>query len=191
MADAPDLGSGPERVGGSSPLARTTFIEDFEDNDSYRTVTAQIVAATDRPKVRFPKVIRFRRVEATIYGKTKKYSVLPARLLRRGQARHTQLQILRRSQNRSRKKSPRDCGRITGRRAHWRAVTRRARRAPKARKFPPVHRPPVFPASCRVEFRRVTGKIERAQLGRGRRGIFANRRRRQPQGYCRSRRGVS
>jgi hypothetical protein len=31
------------------------------------------VAATDRPKVRFPKAIRFRRIEATIYGKTKKY----------------------------------------------------------------------------------------------------------------------
>ena len=27
MADAPDLGSGPERIGGSSPLARTSFVK--------------------------------------------------------------------------------------------------------------------------------------------------------------------
>ena len=72
-ADAPDLGSGPERVGGSNPLARTTFIEDFEDNDVYRTVTAQIEAVLEKPKVRFPKIIRFRRIEATIYGKRPKY----------------------------------------------------------------------------------------------------------------------
>ena len=73
MADTPDLGSGSARIGGSSPLARTTFIGVFEENDSYRTVTAQIKAPTEKPNVRFPKVIRFRRVEATIYGKTKKY----------------------------------------------------------------------------------------------------------------------
>jgi hypothetical protein len=29
MADAPDLGSGSERIGGSSPLARTTFCKRF------------------------------------------------------------------------------------------------------------------------------------------------------------------
>ena len=73
MADAPDLGSGPERVGGSSPLARTTFTGDFEENENHRTVTAQILADI-QPKVRIPKVIHFRRIEATIYGKTKKYA---------------------------------------------------------------------------------------------------------------------
>jgi hypothetical protein len=30
MADAPDLGSGSERIGGSSPLARTTFSGHFK-----------------------------------------------------------------------------------------------------------------------------------------------------------------
>ncbi len=73
MADTPDLGSGPERVRGSSPLARTSFVEEIEENDICRTVTAQIEAATEKPNVRFPKAIRYRRVEATIYGKTKKY----------------------------------------------------------------------------------------------------------------------
>ncbi len=29
MADAPDLGSGSERIGGSSPLARTMFFHSF------------------------------------------------------------------------------------------------------------------------------------------------------------------
>jgi integrase len=60
-------------VRGSNPLSRTTIIEDFEENDICRTVTAQIEAAMKKPNVRFPKVIHFRRVEATIYGKTKKY----------------------------------------------------------------------------------------------------------------------
>ena len=62
----------PRRVG-SSPLVRTTFIGVFEDFDSYRTTPAQIQAAPEKLKVRFPKVIRFRRVEATIYGRTEKY----------------------------------------------------------------------------------------------------------------------
>lgn len=69
MADAPDLGSGPERVGGSSPPARTNFFNEIDEFGIYRTVTAQNSADTERPKVRFPKVIRYRRVEATIYGK--------------------------------------------------------------------------------------------------------------------------
>jgi hypothetical protein len=71
MADTPDLGSGSARSGGSSPLARTTFIGDFEENDIYHTVSAQIPEGILTPKLRFPKVIRFRRIEATIYGKTK------------------------------------------------------------------------------------------------------------------------
>jgi integrase len=60
-------------VRGSKPLPRTIFIGDFEENDSYRTVTAQNLAGAEKANVRFPKVIHFRRVEATIYGKTKKY----------------------------------------------------------------------------------------------------------------------
>ena len=42
MADTPDLGSGAERRGGSSPLVRTNFIVDFEENNIYRTNPAQI-----------------------------------------------------------------------------------------------------------------------------------------------------
>jgi integrase len=73
LADTPDLGSGSARIGGSSPLARTTFIEDCEENDICRTVTAQIQTENETPKVRFPKIIRFRRVEAKIYGKKPNY----------------------------------------------------------------------------------------------------------------------
>jgi hypothetical protein len=73
LADAPDLGSGSERIRGSSPLARTTFINEIDKSGIYRTVTAQIPAVNETPKVRFPKVIRYRRIEATIYGKRPKY----------------------------------------------------------------------------------------------------------------------
>ena len=73
MADTPDLGSGAVRRGGSSPLVRTNFIGVFEENGIHRTVSAQIDAPKENPKVRFPKIIRYRRVEATIYGKKPNY----------------------------------------------------------------------------------------------------------------------
>ena len=73
MADTPDLGSGSARIRGSSPLARTTNANKIEVFESYRTNSAQIETVSEQPKVRFPKAIRFRRVEATIYGKTANY----------------------------------------------------------------------------------------------------------------------
>ncbi len=74
MADAPDLGSGSERIGGSSPLARTTLVVSFEDRDIARTISAQIQWVPEKPNVEFPKVIRSRRIGATLYGKTEKYT---------------------------------------------------------------------------------------------------------------------
>jgi integrase len=73
MADAPDLGSGSVRIRGSSPLARTINSNETGEIGIDRTNSAHILTGTERPKVRFPKVIRYRRAKATIYGKTKKY----------------------------------------------------------------------------------------------------------------------
>jgi hypothetical protein len=73
MADTPDLGSGSARSGGSSPLARTTFIGDFEENGFTAQIPHKIEQLDEKPNVRFPKIIRYRRIEATIYGKTKNY----------------------------------------------------------------------------------------------------------------------
>ena len=73
MADTPDLGSGSARIGGSSPLARTIFTRDFEENRFTAQLPHSFEPPDDKPKVKFPKVIRFRRVEATIYGKTENY----------------------------------------------------------------------------------------------------------------------
>ena len=73
MADTSDLGSDAARLGGSSPLARTNFSSVFKENENSRTVLEQIWEGEERPKVKFPKVMRYRRVEATIYGKTKNY----------------------------------------------------------------------------------------------------------------------
>ncbi|MDR3457546.1 MAG: site-specific integrase [Verrucomicrobiae bacterium] len=52
---------------------RTINANKTEDFESYRTVTAQNDRQKGKPKVRFPKGIRFRKVEATIYGKKPKY----------------------------------------------------------------------------------------------------------------------
>jgi hypothetical protein len=73
LADTPDLGSGSARIGGSSPLARTNFSNEIGKIESYRTVTVQNPADVEKPKVRFPKAIRYRRIEATIYGKKPNY----------------------------------------------------------------------------------------------------------------------
>ena len=43
MADAPDLGSGSERIGGSSPLARTTFLGHLEETDSPSMTRAELL----------------------------------------------------------------------------------------------------------------------------------------------------
>jgi integrase len=74
LADTPDLGSGSERIGGSSPLARTNFINEIDVSLDSSTTSAQNSVARESPKVRFPKTISYRRVEATIYGKTRNYS---------------------------------------------------------------------------------------------------------------------
>ena len=60
-------------VEGSSPSSGAIFSNEIKGFDTYRTNRAQILAGLERPQVRFPKTIRFRRIEATIYGKTKKY----------------------------------------------------------------------------------------------------------------------
>ena len=72
MADAPDLGSGSERVGGSSPLARTIFPQVIEVSGVADTVLTQETAETEGANVKYPKRIKYRgRVLATIYGRCK------------------------------------------------------------------------------------------------------------------------
>ena len=60
-------------VVGSSPTSGANFSEEIEDFENHRTNPAQNPPDLERPRVRFPKVIRFRREEATIYGKKPKY----------------------------------------------------------------------------------------------------------------------
>ena len=62
-----------QQVIGSTPIGCTTFPQQNDDSLDSRTVTAQNSAVTNAPKVRFPKVIRFRKIEATIYGKKPSY----------------------------------------------------------------------------------------------------------------------
>jgi hypothetical protein len=44
LADTPDLGSGSARIGGSSPLARTIFTQEFEVSSASNTVLTQETA---------------------------------------------------------------------------------------------------------------------------------------------------
>ena len=60
-------------VVGSSPTSGATFPNKIEGFENCRTNPAQNPPDFERPSVRFPKVIRFRRVEATIYGKKPSY----------------------------------------------------------------------------------------------------------------------
>ena len=76
MADAPDLGSGPVRGGGSSPLSRTTFTEESDRVDLCRTDSAQIPGCLENThpgKMKFPVKVRYRKAEAKIYGKSAAY----------------------------------------------------------------------------------------------------------------------
>ncbi len=76
MADTPDLGSGPARGGGSSPLSRTNFAEENDELYISRTDSAQIpgdLGNARSGKMRFPVKVRHRKAEATIYGKTAAY----------------------------------------------------------------------------------------------------------------------
>ena len=52
MADAPDLGSGPARVGGSSPLARTIFANENGIFGSVDTDATQKTSELGEAKVR-------------------------------------------------------------------------------------------------------------------------------------------
>jgi len=62
-----------KRSAGSSPAMRTTFpLENAGFLDS-RTDSAQVLPESEPPKMKFPKVIRHRKAEATIYGKKKNY----------------------------------------------------------------------------------------------------------------------
>jgi integrase len=52
---------------------RTTFYKGIEGSCNSRTVSAQFLAETEGRKMRIPKIIKHRRFEATIYGKSKNY----------------------------------------------------------------------------------------------------------------------
>ena len=52
---------------------RTTLYKGIEGSCNSRTVSAQFLAETDCRKMRFPKIIKHRRFEATIYGKSENY----------------------------------------------------------------------------------------------------------------------
>ena len=76
MADTPDLGSGPVRGGGSSPLSRTNFTEENEKNGFSRTDSAQNqnhLGNAHVGRLKFPIKIKFRKAVATIYGKSPSY----------------------------------------------------------------------------------------------------------------------
>src|SRR6266545_546213 len=60
-------------VVGSSPTSGASFTEENEGSELHRTDSAQIPAESESRKVKFPKVIRHRKAEVTIYGKRKSY----------------------------------------------------------------------------------------------------------------------
>ena len=74
MADTPDLGSGSVRIGGSSPLARTNFIEVLRKSEKVCTEVAQTPARTADKRVRFPVAIRYRGTTAKIYAPGGKFN---------------------------------------------------------------------------------------------------------------------
>ena len=74
MADTPDLGSGSERIGGSSPLARTIFTCKNNDSQDFCTEFAQNPARTSDRRVKFPVTIRHRSSRAKIYAPAKNFA---------------------------------------------------------------------------------------------------------------------
>jgi hypothetical protein len=58
---------------GSNPTPSANFPKEIDISVDRRTDSAQNSAASERPKVRFPKIIHYRRIEATIYGKKPNY----------------------------------------------------------------------------------------------------------------------
>ena len=72
MADTPDLGSGSARIRGSSPLARTSLINEIDAFSNSDTVLTQETAESEGANVKYPKRIKFRgKTLATIYGRCK------------------------------------------------------------------------------------------------------------------------
>jgi hypothetical protein len=57
-----------QQVRGSSPLARTTFSNEFGGLLDSRTDSAQILAESEPPKMKFPKFIRHRKAEVNYCG---------------------------------------------------------------------------------------------------------------------------
>ncbi len=60
-------------VVGSSPTSGANKPNEIEVSSNFRTVSAQNPADAERLRVRFPKAIRYRCIEATIYGKSPNY----------------------------------------------------------------------------------------------------------------------
>ncbi len=58
---------------GSNPTPSANFTNEIDISVVFRTDSAQNSAAFERPKVRFPKTIHYRRIEATIYGRKPNY----------------------------------------------------------------------------------------------------------------------
>ena len=58
---------------GCNPTPPTTFPKENDECLTSRTDFAQIVAESESQKMKFPKVIRHRKAEVTIYGKKKAY----------------------------------------------------------------------------------------------------------------------
>ena len=73
LADTPDLGSGSARIGGSSPLARTTFTNENEVAENVCTVVAQNPARPADKRVKFPVTIRHRSSKVKIYAPAKNF----------------------------------------------------------------------------------------------------------------------
>ena len=65
-------------VVGSSPTSGASFTEENEASELCRTDSAQIPAESESQNVRFPKVIRHRKSEVTVYGRKKSYGFVCA-----------------------------------------------------------------------------------------------------------------
>ena len=74
MADTPDLGSGPARGGGSSPLSRTINSRENEDSAPNCTEFAQNSARPADRRVKFPVTIRHRSAKAKIYAPGERFA---------------------------------------------------------------------------------------------------------------------
>ncbi len=62
-------------VTGSNPVSRTSFLNENVGQSVYRTDSAQLLAESEieSKRVKFPKTIRHRKAEVTIYGRRKSY----------------------------------------------------------------------------------------------------------------------